>query len=103
MDDSRVLTRGDGGRSRGAPARRRNLVACRFFRQMIEEETMNIEPKKWNLFKFLRGSGRKSDSDSESAQNAPASEPGRVSWPDIPRLFSRDPWRAMEDFFHDPF
>lgn len=24
-------------------------------------------------------------------------------WPDIPRLLSRDPWRAMEDLFHDPF
>ena len=31
------------------------------------------------------------------------SEPSRVPWPDIPRLFSRDAWRAMEDFFHDPF
>ena len=79
------------------------MTDFRFFYQIIEEETMNTEPKKWNLFKFLRGSGRKPDSDSDSAQSSPASESGRVSWPDIPRLFSRDPWRAMEEFFHDPF
>jgi HSP20 family protein len=24
-------------------------------------------------------------------------------WPDIPRFFSREPWRAVEEFFHDPF
>lgn len=62
---------------------------------------MNTDPKKWNPFKFLRDSGRKPDAD--SPQSPPASEPWRVGWPDIPRLFSRDPWRAMEDFFHDPF
>ncbi|SOE46931.1 Molecular chaperone IbpA, HSP20 family [Burkholderia sp. OK233] len=62
---------------------------------------MNTDLKKWNPFKFLRGSGRKPDGDSPQSQ--PASEPSRVPWPDIQRLFPRDPWRAMEDFFHDPF
>jgi HSP20 family protein len=62
---------------------------------------MNTDPKKWNLFKFLRGSGRKPDAD--SAQRPPDGEPSHAPWPDISRLFSRDPWRAMEDLFHDPF
>jgi HSP20 family protein len=62
---------------------------------------MNTDPKKWNPFKFLRTTGRKPDTNSpESAQEG---EHWRASWPDIPRLFSRDSWRAMEDFFHDPF
>ena len=62
---------------------------------------MNTDLKKWNPFKFLRGSGRKSDTDSPQSQ--PFSEQWRAAWPDIPRLFSRDSWRAMENFFHDPF
>ncbi|WNC95322.1 Hsp20/alpha crystallin family protein (plasmid) [Paraburkholderia sp. FT54] len=62
---------------------------------------MNPDLKKWNPFKFLRGSARRQDTD--SAQSGPGSESSRVPWPDIPRLFSRDPWRGMEDFFHDPF
>ena len=62
---------------------------------------MNTELKKWNPFKFLRGAGRKPEAD--SAQSPPDSEPSRVPWPDISRPFPRDPWRAMEDFFHDPF
>jgi HSP20 family protein len=62
---------------------------------------MNTDPKKWNLFKFLRDSRRKPDA--ESAQTPPDGEPSLAPWPDISRLFSRDPWRAMEDLFHDPF
>jgi len=62
---------------------------------------MNADLKKWNPFKFLRGSGRKPDAG--SPQSPSASDPWRAGWPDIARLFSRDPWRAMEDFFHDPF
>ena len=62
---------------------------------------MNTDPKKWNPFKFLRGSGRKPEAD--SVQRQPDSEASRVPWPDISRLFPRDSWRAMEDFFHDPF
>ena len=77
------------------------IVTLRFSCQTVEEHKMNTDPKKWNPFKFLRGSGRKPEAD--SAQSPPDSEPSRVPWPDISRLFPRDPWRAMEDFFHDPF
>ncbi|MDN7887990.1 Hsp20/alpha crystallin family protein [Burkholderia cepacia] len=62
---------------------------------------MNTDLKKWNPFKFLRGTARKSNA--EGAESTPTGEQWRASWPDIPRLFSRDPWRAMEAFFHDPF
>ena len=62
---------------------------------------MNTDPKKWSPFKFLRGAARKSDA--EGPENASASEQWRASWPDISRLFSRESWGAMEDFFHDPF
>jgi HSP20 family protein len=59
------------------------------------------DPKKWNPFKFLRGSGRKPGAD--SAQTSADGEASRVGWPDVQRLFSRDSWRAMEDLFLDPF
>ena len=62
---------------------------------------MNHELKKWNPFKFLRGSGGKSDTD--SPERHPNGEPGRAVWPEIQRLFSRDSLRALEDFFPDPF
>lgn len=62
---------------------------------------MNTDPKKWNPFKFLRGAGRKPEADGE--QSSPDSETSHVPWPDIWRLFPRDPRRVMEDFFHDPF
>ena len=62
---------------------------------------MNTDLKKWNPFKFLRSSGSKPEAD--SPQSPPASDQWCVGWPDISRLFSRDPWRTMEDFFHDPF
>ncbi|KVE75898.1 Hsp20/alpha crystallin family protein [Burkholderia cepacia] len=62
---------------------------------------MNTDLKKWNPFKFLRGTARKSDA--EGTESPPTDEQWRAWWPDIPRLFSRDPWRAMEAFFHDPF
>jgi HSP20 family protein len=77
------------------------MTVIRFFCQTIEEHKMNTDLKKWNPFKFLRGSGRKPGTD--SPQSPADGEPSRVGWPDIPRLFSRDPWRAMEDFLHDPF
>ena len=41
--------------------------------QIIEEQQMNTDPKKWNPFKFLRGSARKPDAD--GPQSPPASEP----------------------------
>jgi HSP20 family protein len=65
-----------------------------------EEGIMNTDPKKWNPFKFLRGAGRRSEAETnESSSN---NEQWRASWPEIPRLFSREPWRAVEEFFHDP-
>jgi HSP20 family protein len=72
----------------------------RFSSQTIEEKTMNHDPKKWNPFKFLRGSGSKSDTDSPESQRS--GEPWRAAWPDIQRLFSRESLRALEDFFPDP-
>jgi HSP20 family protein len=60
---------------------------------------MNNDPKKWNPFKFIRGSIGKSGTDGPDTQAA--SEQGRATWPDIQRLFSRDSLRAMEDFFLD--
>ena len=33
----------------------------------------------------------------------PSSDQWRAAWPDISRLFPRDSWRAVEEFFHDPF
>ncbi|WP_365369544.1 hypothetical protein, partial [Streptomyces sp. NPDC086122] len=62
---------------------------------------MNVDPKKWNPFKFLRGATRKPDA--EGPDSTPAGESWRASWPDVSRLFSREPWRAMEEFLHDPF
>jgi HSP20 family protein len=73
----------------------------RFSSQTIEEKMMNHDPKKWNPFKFLRGSGSKSDTDSPESQRS--GEPWRAAWPDIQRLFSRESLRALEDFFPDPF
>lgn len=61
---------------------------------------MNTDPKKWNPFKFLRGATRKSDGE---AEHPPGGEQSRSAWPDMPRFFSRDPWRAVEEFFQDPF
>jgi HSP20 family protein len=77
------------------------MTNIRFSRSTVKEATMNTDPKKWNPFKFLRGSGRKADAD--NPQSPPAGEQWRAPWSDIQRLFSRDPWRAMEEFFHDPF
>ncbi|RAS22403.1 Hsp20/alpha crystallin family protein [Paraburkholderia bryophila] len=62
---------------------------------------MNNDLKKWNPFKFIRGSVGKSGTDGPC--NQAASEPGLTTWPDLQRLFSRDSLRAMEDFFLDPF
>ncbi|MCA8100012.1 Hsp20/alpha crystallin family protein [Burkholderia contaminans] len=62
---------------------------------------MNVDPKKWNPFKFLRGATRKPDA--QGPDSPTAGEPWRASWPDVSRLFSREPWRTMEEFLHDPF
>ena len=62
---------------------------------------MNNDLKKWNPFKFIRGSVGKSGTDGPDTQAA--SEQERAAWSDIQRIFSRDSLRAMEDFFLDPF
>jgi HSP20 family protein len=62
---------------------------------------MNTHPKKWSPFRFLRGARRKSDVD--SPESPPPTEQWHASRPDIGRLFSREPWRAVEEFFQDPF
>lgn len=62
---------------------------------------MNTDPKKWSPFKFLRGAGRKSDAD--SPEDPPTSEQWHAIWPEIPSFFSREPWRAAEEFVHNPF
>lgn len=62
---------------------------------------MNTDPKKWNPFKFLRGSHPRHEPD--DTEPLSGSEQWRAPWSDLPRLFTRDSWRAMEDFFHDPF
>jgi HSP20 family protein len=62
---------------------------------------MNSDPKKWNPFKFLRRTARKPDAD--GTESPRTNELGRASWPEIQRLFLREPWRAMAELFHDPF
>ncbi|MEX3960793.1 Hsp20/alpha crystallin family protein [Paraburkholderia sp. EG286B] len=64
---------------------------------------MSPDPKRWNPFKFLRAASRKSDARGpETPPPASESEPLRTSLPDIARLFTREPWRAVEEFFLDP-
>jgi HSP20 family protein len=73
----------------------------RGFSVFLKSEVMSPDPKKWNPFWFLRGVARKSDADGpESPQS---SEPSGPSWSGIARLFPREPWRAVEEFLHDPF
>lgn len=62
---------------------------------------MNTDLKKWNPFKFLRGQAR--EAEPGNSDGAPPNKQKRAYWPDIPRLFSREQWRVMEDFIHDPF
>ncbi|RZF24359.1 Hsp20/alpha crystallin family protein, partial [Paraburkholderia sp. UYCP14C] len=60
-----------------------------------------MNTRKWNPFKFLRGAGRRSDA--QSPEGRSKSEQWHSSWPDISRFLSREPWRAVEEFIHDPF
>lgn len=62
---------------------------------------MSADLKKWNPFKFLRESRGKPEAG--TADNPQASEGWRTARPDLPRLLARDPWRALGDFFQDPF
>jgi HSP20 family protein len=63
---------------------------------------MNTDLKKWNPFKFLRSSGHKPAGNSPT-QSPSDGDPSRAGWSDLTRLFSRDPWRGMEDLLNDPF
>lgn len=62
---------------------------------------MKTELGKWSPFKFLR----KTTADKQpmgNAPNVPAPRHGTPDWPDVSRLFSSDPWRAMGEFLPDP-
>ncbi|MCY0853278.1 Hsp20/alpha crystallin family protein [Cupriavidus sp. D39] len=63
---------------------------------------MKTELGKWNPFKFLRKTTTEKQP-MEDASNVPASRHGTPDWPDVSRLFSSDPWRAMGEFLHEPF
>ena len=57
---------------------------------------------KWNPFKFLR----KTTDEKPAANESSGAVPPRhrlPEWPDVSRIFSGDPWRAMGDFLHEPF
>ncbi|MCC8395501.1 Hsp20/alpha crystallin family protein [Paraburkholderia sp. MMS20-SJTR3] len=60
-----------------------------------------MNTNKWNPFKFLRGAGRKLEA--ESPEAASANEQRRAAWTEVSKLFSREPFRSVEEFFHDPF
>ncbi|WP_320534188.1 Hsp20/alpha crystallin family protein [Robbsia andropogonis] len=62
---------------------------------------MNTDLKKWNPFKFFRSKGHTSNAD--NLESPSPNEQSRASLPDMLRLFSRDQWRAVEEFFLDPF
>ncbi|CAM2159298.1 HSP20 family protein (plasmid) [Pararobbsia alpina] len=64
---------------------------------------MKPDPKKWNPFKFLRGDEHRFEADGSEPQATSEREQWRAALPDIARLFAREPWRAVEEFFHDPF
>jgi HSP20 family protein len=84
-----------------AASRVHQMSNLRLSCQTVEEDMMNTDLKKWNPFKFLRGAGR--NADAERQESSLASEQWRASWSEIPRFFSREPWRAVEELLHDPF
>lgn len=63
---------------------------------------MKTELGKWNPFKFLRRTAADKRTEGEST-NVPAPRHWTPDWPDVSRLFSGDPWRAMGEFLHEPF
>lgn len=75
----------------------------RFCSEAPEDKAMKSDPKKWNPFKFLRGDARRSEANSSEPLRTDGTEQWRGALPNIARLFARDPWRAVEEFFHDPF
>ncbi len=62
---------------------------------------MKTELGKWNPFKFLRRTSADKLPGAEES-NAPAPRHWAPEWPDVSRLFSGDPWRAMGEFLHEP-
>jgi len=58
---------------------------------------MNTELKKWELFKFQRKSAGDKPEDEPDTRQWPG------DWPDLSRLFSSEPWRAMGELLHEPF
>src|SRR5260370_9004948 len=63
---------------------------------------MNTDLSKWNPFKFLRKTQAEKAGEQPSS-SAPTSKHWLAEWPDVSRLFSSDPWRAMGELLHDPF
>ncbi|SAL68867.1 heat shock protein Hsp20 [Caballeronia udeis] len=62
---------------------------------------MNPELRNWNPFKFLRRTSQESPA-SQSADSA-GGKHEFLEWPELPRRFLNDPWRAMSDLFQEPF
>ncbi|WP_042875979.1 Hsp20/alpha crystallin family protein [Cupriavidus necator] len=64
---------------------------------------MKTELGKWKPFKFLRRATADKPSREASSPNVPAPKDRPPDWPDVSRLFSGEPWRAMSEFLHEPF
>lgn len=62
---------------------------------------MSTELKNWNPFKFLRGTSHQSTT-AQSADSA-GEKHGFLEWPELPLRLLRDPWRAMNELFQEPF
>jgi len=63
---------------------------------------MNLEPHKWNPFKFLRGRPGESDADRFASSRAGAREQSKIPFSDAARVLLREPWRVLEELLHDP-
>jgi HSP20 family protein len=61
---------------------------------------MNADLKKWNSFKFFRRTKDAPAASDPSSNTGPTQWP--PEWPDLARLFSRDPLQAMGEFFPEP-
>ncbi|SPA56249.1 Molecular chaperone Hsp20 [Cupriavidus taiwanensis] len=66
------------------------------------EDEMKTDLGKWNPFKFLRRPAAEKPS-SDEPSNVPVPRHRASEWPDVARLFSGEPWRAMGEFLHEPF
>src|SRR5260370_37366785 len=63
---------------------------------------MNTDLSKWNPFKFLRKTQTEKAGE-QTSSSAATSKHWLAEWPDVSRLFSADPWRAMGELRRDPF